>query len=73
MIVFFRSHDAKLPIIQTTNDQKNLYKHRGIKIGKRPIWLGGIYSQGSFLWMANFPTPVADGYQNWIPGTVCLR
>ena len=69
VILYFRSHDAKLPIIRNRKDQQTLFNNRKIKLRRKPIWLGGIFSQGSYLWMTNgAPTPVSAGYQNWIPG-----
>ena len=65
-MLLFRSHGARLPVILTKKDQKLLNNQRKKHFGRKPIWLGAKYSEGSFLW--NTGTPVADGYQNWIRG-----
>ena len=48
--------------------QRNLLKKRRISIGKRPIWLSGIFSQGSYQWDNKAKSSVDDDFQAWLPG-----
>ena len=43
-------------------------KKRRISIGKRPIWLSGIFSQGFYRWDNKAKSSVDDGFQAWLPG-----
>ena len=67
-LIICREQGAKLPIILDAKSQRKLLKERKKRIGKRQIWLGGIFSDGSFHWDNNGKSSVSDGFQAWLAG-----
>ena len=67
-LIICREQGAKLPIILDAKNQRKLLKKRKKSIGRRRIWLGGIFSNGSYLWDNDAKSLVSDGFQAWLPG-----
>jgi len=63
-----RSNNAALPVILNEEDQKNMYEIRESNVGKKPIWLGGMFLTDSFKWIDEHQTPLHYGFQNWLSG-----
>jgi len=62
------SNNAALPVILNEEDQKNMYEIRGSTVGRKPIWLGGMFLKDSFKWINEDQTPLHHGFQNWHHG-----